>query len=234
LTDYRQQAAVKALEYVKNGMVVGLGSGATASYFIEALGAALRSGELMDIYGVPTSTATAELALACGIPLTNLAEHAWLDLAVDGADEVDPDLNLIKGLGRALMREKIVEIHARKFIVVVDDSKLVNRLGTRGPVPVEILAFAAEAHVRWLNSLGCQAELWVEENGSPIRTDNGHYIARCWFLSPDGSLIGIPDAYDFDRRLAGRPGILEHGLFLDMASIVIVAGAGGVRIMERK
>ena len=221
-------------------MVVGLGSGATASYFVEALGAALRSGQLKDISGIPTSQATAELAARYAIPLTNLAEHAWLDLAVDGADEVDPQLNLIKGLGRAMMREKIVEIYARQFIVVVDESKQVARLGTHFPVPVEILPFGAEAHLGWLNSLGCTAELWREEDGSPVTTENCNFLARCWFVDKDrlgdpagNRLVGIPDPYAFERRLAGRPGILGHGLFLDMASVVIVAGADGVKILER-
>jgi ribose 5-phosphate isomerase A len=150
-----------------------------------------------------------------------------LDLAVDGADEVDPSLNLIKGLGRALLREKVVEIHAERFIVIVDESKLVPRLGSRGPLPVEILPFEAEVHVRWLNSLGCKAELWRDDNGSPVVTDNGLFMARCWFEG------GIPDPYVLAELLSKRPGIIEHGLFLDMADMVVVAGKQGIRILER-
>jgi ribose 5-phosphate isomerase A len=162
------------------------------------------------------------------IPLTSLVEHPVLDMAVDGADEVDPDLNLIKGLGRALMREKVVEIHAREFIVMIEEKKLVKRLGSIGPVPVEILPFEALAHVQWLKTLAERAELWLEENGSPAMTDNGNYLARCWFKD------GIRDVYTLAEALSRRPGILEHGLFLDMTNRVIAAGPGGIRILERK
>jgi len=145
---------------------------------------------------------------------------------VDGADEVDPDLNVIKGLGRALLREKIVEIQTEHFIVIVDESKIVPRLGTRGPLPVEITPFEAKAHVQWLSSLGCRAELWLEEDGSLVVTDNGNYLALLTF---DG---GIPNAHALALVLAERPGVVEHGLFLDMASKVIVASATGIRAIE--
>ncbi|MBN1147170.1 MAG: ribose-5-phosphate isomerase RpiA [Anaerolineales bacterium] len=225
--ELRKQAAAKALEYVQNGMTIGLGTGRTTAYFIDLLGERLRSGNLSDIRGAPTSQASAERARALGIPLVALAEVSRLDLAVDGADEVDPQLNLIKGLGRALLREKIIEIHAEILIIIVDQSKLVARLGQKGPLPVEILPFESAVHVHWLNSLGCRAEQWLEEDGSPVVTDNGNYLARCWFEG------GIPDAYELARALAERPGIIEHGLFLDMASRVIVASENGVRVMER-
>lgn len=224
--NYRQQAAHHALTHVRTGMILGLGTGNTAGYFVEMLGEQLRTGMLRDIVGVPTSEATAHRARALGIPLTTLAEHERLDLAVDGADEVDPDLNLIKGLGRALLREKIVELHAERFLVVVDESKLVPRLG-RGPLPVEIVPFGAESHVRWLNTLGCRAELWRQADDSPIVTDNGSYMARCWF--PEG----ISDPGALARTLAERPGIVEHGLFLEMATSVIVGGPQGLRVLER-
>jgi ribose 5-phosphate isomerase A len=228
----KYEAANQAVQYVKDGMTLGLGSGSTSAVFVDILGEKLKRGEIRDIVGVPTSEDTAQRARGLGIPLMKLEESASspalpvLDLAVDGADEVDPQLNLIKGLGRALLREKITEIHARRFIVIVDESKIVSRLG-RGPLPVEIVPFGAEVHVRWLNSLGCRAELWVEADGSPVVTDNHNYLARCWF---DG---GIPDAYALDRALAERPGIVEHGLFLDMATEVVVAGENGIRILER-
>ena len=147
---------------------------------------------------------------------------------MDGADEVDPDLNLIKGLGRALMREKVVEIHARQFIVMIEAKKLVKRLGSIGPMPVEILPFEALAHVQWLKTLAERAELWLEASGSPAMTDNGNYLARCWFKD------GILDAYALAAALERRPGILEHGLFLDLASRVIVSGDSGIQILERK
>ncbi len=226
--DLKRQAAEKALEYVRSGMVLGLGSGTTSRQFIDLLGERLASGELGEIQGVPTSENTAAQARALGIPLTTLAEHEALDLAFDGADDVDPHLNLIKGLGRAALREKIIEIHARRFVVIVDESKLVSRLGERNPLPVEILQFEAAAHVRWLKSLGCRAELWLEPDGSPVLTDDGNYLALCWFPG------GIVDPYALDRELCSRPGVLGHGMFLDMADIVIVAGSGGIQILERR
>jgi ribose 5-phosphate isomerase A len=221
----KEQAAARALAYVKNGMTLGLGSGSTTTVFVDLLGAGLARGDFADIRGVPTSKQTAAQARSLGIPLTDLSRHPHLDLAIDGADEVDPKLNLIKGLGRAALREKIVEIHAKKFVVIVDDSKLVPRLGMRGPLPVEIVTFEAESHIAWLNTLGCRAEQWLEDDGSPVVTDNGNYLVRCWFED------GIPDAYALAQTLSARPGIVEHGLFLEMANEVIVAGVDGIRIL---
>jgi ribose 5-phosphate isomerase A len=226
--DLKELAALQALDFVSSGMVLGLGSGSTIAYFIDLLGERLQTGGLQDILGVATSEESAARARALGIPLTTLAQHPALDLAIDGADEVDPALNLIKGLGRALLREKIVEIHALRFLVIVDESKLVSALGSKCPLPVEIVPFEAEVHVRWLNTLGCRAELWLEEDGSPVVSDNGNYLVCCWFEP------AIPDPYALAHRLADRPGIVEHGLFLDMASDVVVAGSDGVRVLERK
>jgi len=226
--DLKQLAAKKALEFVESGMVLGLGTGSTIRFFINMLGEKIQSGELVDIVGVPTSEFTANQARNLNIPLTTLSNNSRLDLAVDGADEVDPDLNLIKGLGRALLREKIIEIHADRFIVIVDESKLVPKLGSQVPLPVEILPFEAEAHVNWLNTLGCRAELWLEENGSRVVTDNGNNLARCWFES------GIADSYEIARQLSFRPGVIEHGLFLDMVNQVFVATEDGIRVLERK
>lgn len=231
--DLKQQAAVQALAYVQDGMVLGLGTGSTTTQFIKLLGAKLRSKELKDVIGVPTSEGIAQLAQAEGIPLvplTELSPHQAipkLDLAVDGADEIDPNLNLVKGLGRALLREKIIETHADVFLVIADESKLVPHLG-QGPLPIEIVQFEFGAQLRWLNSLGCRAELWLEQNSQPVITDNGNYLVRCWFTD------GIPDAYQLSRILADRPGIVEHGLFLDMADIAIIAGDQGIQLKERK
>ncbi len=223
----KEQAARCGLDHVCSGMTLGLGTGSTTAHFLDLLGEQLRSGAVHDIRGVPTSEQTTARARTLGIPLVSLADVSHLDLAVDGADEVDPDLNLIKGLGRALLREKIVEIHAKRFLVLVDETKLVPRLGTRGPLPVEIVPFEAAAHVRWLGTLGGTAKLWLEDDGMPVVTDNGNYLARCWFPA------GISEPHALARTLAGRAGIVEHGLFLDMASAVIVAGAGGVRTLEK-
>ena len=226
LMNLKEQASARALDYVQSGMALGLGTGSTTTYFVNLLGEKLQKGALHDIIGVPTSESTAALARKLGIPLTTISENPVLDLAVDGADEVDPALNLIKGLGRAALREKIVEIHASRLVIIVDESKLVQRLG-RGPLPVEIIRFEADAHMAWLRTLGCRAELWLEEDGSPVITDNGNYLVRCWFEN------GITDAYELAQTLSSRPGIVEHGLFLDMADEVIVAGSEGIRVLKR-
>ncbi len=223
----KEQAARQALTYIHDGMVLGLGSGSTATYFVDLLAEQLRAGALRDIVGVPTSSKTEARARTLGIPLGTLSDYSRLDLVVDGADEIDPALNLIKGLGHALLREKIIAIHSDRFLVVLDESKLVPRLG-RGPLPVEIVPFGADLHVRWLNTLGCRAELWYEADGSPIVTDNGNYLARCWF--PDG----IADPPRMARLLADRPGIVEHGLFLGMADEVIVSSPQGNRLLSRE
>jgi ribose 5-phosphate isomerase A len=215
------------MEFVDDGMILGLGTGRTTAHFIDMLAEQLERGALREVRCVPTSEATAARAKNLGIPLTSLQDHAEIDLAVDGADEVDPQMNLIKGLGRALTREKIVEIHAKQFIVVVEERKLVPRLGCLNPLPVELIPFEVGAHVRWLNTLGCQAELWLEEDGTPIVTDNGNNLARCWFAE------GIQDVYGLSAELANRPGIVEHGLFLNMATHIVVAGTEGVKVMER-
>ena len=224
----KQQAARSALEYIRSGMILGLGTGLTTRYFIDMLGEEIQKGSLQRIQAVPTSEATAEQARLPGIPLTTLSKNPQLDIAVDGADEVDPKFNLIKGLGGALLREKVVETHARMFIVVEDESKIVPRLGVRGPLPVEIIQFEALAHVKWLNTLDCQANLLLEEDGSPVETDNGNYLAHCRFSD------GIPDPNMLARTLADRPGIVEHGLFLGMADTVVVAEVDGIKILERE
>ncbi|NOX61529.1 MAG: ribose 5-phosphate isomerase A [Chloroflexi bacterium] len=214
--------AAAALQSVRSGMTLGLGTGSTTRFFIEMLGEKMQKGELKNVQGVPTSEATAALARSWKIPLVSLDEVSTLDLAVDGADEVSPDLGLIKGLGKALLREKIVEIHAQRLLIIVHEAKLSTRLGALAPLPVEIAPFAARATVRWLATLGCRAELWCDSQGQPYVTDNGHYLARCWF---DG---GIPDPEKLARRLSARPGVMEHGLFLNMADEVLVASASGV------
>ena len=228
LEQLKREAARCALDQVRNGMLLGLGSGSTADHFVELLGERVQAGQLSGICGVPTSEKTARRARELGIPLSSLAQSHHLDLAVDGADEVDPDLNLIKGLGKALLREKIVEIHAPRFLVIVDETKLSPRLGTRSPLPVELVPYEVEATRRWLETLGCRAELWLDEAGTAYVTDNGNYLARCWF--PEG----IADPHALARRLADRPGVVEHGLFLGMATTVIVAGASGIQFLERR
>lgn len=234
MVDYKKQAAQEALSLVSSSMVLGLGSGSTAAIFIDLLGEAYLSGSLQNIKGVPTSEASATQARRWGIPLASLSDQDYIDLAVDGADEVDPQLNLIKGLGKALLREKMVEVYARHFVVIVDETKLVPCLGMRGPLPIEILPYEWGSSIRWLSSLGCKTELWRLEDSQPVVTDNGNYLARCWFLDEAGTrLRGILDPFDLARKLSERPGIVEHGLFLNMANQVIVAGKDGIKILER-
>ncbi len=224
----KRTAALRALAEVRDGMTLGLGSGTTATLFVELLGEAVQRGAVRHIQAVSTSEKTANLAQSLGIPLIELASAPHPDLTIDGADEVDPDLNLIKGLGHALLREKIVEIHTARLLIIVDASKLSPRLGLRSPLPVEVVPYAWETTVAWLSTLGCRAELWRDEHGAPLVTDNSNYLARCWF--PDG----IADPYALARQLADRPGVVEHGLFLDMADLVVVAGDDGIRTLERK
>ena len=222
----KKQAALHALQYIRSGNVIGLGSGSTMALFIKALGASLKSGELSDIVAVPTSEETAQQAREVGVKLATLDECERLDVAIDGADEVENDLNLIKGLGSALLREKVVATHADEFIIIVDKTKLDSRLGTRGPLPIEVVSFAVDSQIRWLTQLGCVAELWLSDNGLALLTDNGNPIVRCWF----------DDGIDNPERLAelikSRTGIVEHGLFLGMATKVIVAHETRVTEME--
>lgn len=225
--ELRKQAARRALDFVQSHMQIGLGTGRTTAHFVAYLGQALQQGVLTGVVGVPTSEKTADQARRLNIPLVSLEDTGELHLAVDGADEVDPQLNLIKGLGRALLREKIVEIHARRLVIVVDEAKLVSRLGEKAPLPVEVAPFGYAATLRWLGSLGCRAEAWLEEDGSPAVTDNGNYLARCWFEQ------GIENPFWLAQQLAARPGVVEHGLFLKMASQVIVAGSQGIQVLER-
>ena len=181
---------------------------------------------MQDIIGVPTSSATRELAEKLGIPMTTLDDQPRLDLAIDGADEVDPELNLIKGLGGALLWEKIVESAADRLIIVVDQSKLVDRLCDRAPVPIEVVQFAWSTHMLFLEELGGQPTL-RKTGMQPFVTDSGNYIIDCAFED------GISDPWRLETELQNRAGIVESGLFLDMAEMVVVAHDTGIRTMER-
>jgi len=223
----KRQAAERALEYVTSGMVVGLGAGSTVIFALRGMAVLLREGRLADILGVPCSRQVEADARALGIPLTTLDEHPVIDMTIDGADEVDPDLNLIKGGGGALLREKIVAQASRREIIVVDESKLSPALGTRWPVPVEVVPFGLRSHQAYLESLGCRAVLRKQSDGAPFHTDQGNLIVDCHF-GP------LSDPAALDARLRERAGIVEHGLFLGLATEVIVAGAAGVRRLRRK
>jgi ribose 5-phosphate isomerase A len=223
----KEAAGARAAEAVTPGMTLGLGSGSTVDYFLSALGRRCRDGELPGVRGVPTSLRTEHEASAQGIPLTTLEEARSLDLTVDGADEVNPELDLIKGLGGALLREKMVAQSTRRLVIIVDEGKLVHRLGTRGALPVEVVPFAWKSHLPYLASLGAQAELGTGPDGTPYVTDNGNLILHCRFPQ------GIEDPRALEMTLASRSGIVETGLFLGLAQEVLVGGEGGVRSLSR-
>ena len=210
------------MAYVKPGMVLGLGTGSTARFFLEGVARLVREG--VDLKGVPTSFATADAAKELGIPLTSLEERPSVDLCVDGADEVDPKLDLIKGLGGALFREKIVAAASKRFIVIVDASKLVPRLGTKAPVPVEVHPFGWKTAAAALEGLGATVELRRRDTET-VRTDNGNNLL-------DARFGPIKAPSKLAARIAAIPGVVGHGLFLGMADAVLVASDEGVRTLR--
>jgi len=216
------QLISRALSHVRDGALVGLGSGRTASAFVRALGARVRQG--LRARGVPTSEATARLAREVGVPLAGLDEGV-LDLTVDGADEVDPRLELIKGYGGALVRERIVAAASRRLIIVAGGEKLVRMLGSRGRLPVEVIPFACPLAMRELAGLGCRPALRTVE-GRPFVSDNGNWIIDCGVRPIDAPA-------DFARDLRAIAGVVDTGLFLGMADLVLVAEARGIREMRR-
>lgn len=240
--ELKKQVGYKAVDdYVRSGMVVGLGTGSTAYYAVERVGEKLKSGELKDIVAIPTSVRTKEQAEALGIPLVTLDTHSKLDVAIDGADEVDPELNLTKGGGGALFREKIVEVCADKFIVIVDESKLCDGLGPGFPIPVEIVPFCHEHTMRMIGELpSCQeykckpvlrlgsAANNQVDGDEPAVTDNGNYIVDLHFESP------IQDPATMGKEIKNVVGVVEHGLFCGMSTAVIIAGSDGITVKEAK
>lgn len=226
LDDLKAEAGAAAVDrYVRSGMRLGLGTGSTAARMLDALGERLASGALEDIAGVPTSAATAARCRELGIPLLTLDEAPELDLVIDGADEIDPRLDLIKGLGGAHLREKVVAAAARKMVVVADETKLVATLGERAPLPVEVIPFALPVAERLLRGLGWRPELRADD-GRPFLTDEGNRILHCrrdeW--AGPGALA---------RDMSQVPGVVAHGFFLGFASVAVVATRDGVRILER-
>jgi len=217
----KKAAAEAAVQFVKDGMCLGLGSGSTTAYALEFLGRRIQD-EGLDVRGVPTSFATERRARTHGIPLTSLDDNPTLDLALDGADEVDGAFRLIKGGGGAHAREKVVAHQAERFVVVVDPTKEVDRLGDQFPVPVEVLPMAATPVMHTLEDMGATPELRLSERkDGPVVTDQGLWILDAQF--PDG----IPDAEALDRRLNDRPGVLDHGLFLHVTTDVVLGHPDG-------
>lgn len=224
----KRLAAEKALEFVEDGMVLGLGTGSTAAKFVDALGERVKDG--LKVIGVPTSEATRAQAAGLGIPLSTLDEHPHIDLCIDGADEVDSELRLIKGGGGALLREKIVAMASDQMVVIADDSKYVQTLG-QFPLPIEVEPFGLKATHLMVEALseevGCEGEikLRVLSDGTAFKTDGGHYILDCHF-----GQIPEPDA--LAEALAMVPGVIESGLFIALADVAIIAGNEGLTILE--
>jgi ribose 5-phosphate isomerase A len=230
MDELKRQAAGRALEFVRDGMKLGLGTGSTARHFVELLGMRVRDG--LDVVGVPTSETTRADAIRCGIRLTTLDDIDRLDLTVDGADEIDPALNLIKGGGGALLREKIVATASDRMIVIADDSKWVETLG-RFPLPVEVIPFGLAATQRAIagafadSGVSGQMAVRTAKDGHVFVTDGGHWIV-------DAHLGRITDPPRLAQLLSTIPGVVEHGLFIGVASTAMLAGAPGIRVIERR
>jgi ribose 5-phosphate isomerase A len=225
-TRYKQQAAEHAVRFVESGMVVGLGTGSTAIFVTRKLAELLNRGTLRDVVAVATSRAVWNEAELLGIPMLDPGISRDIELTIDGADEVDPQMNLIKGGGGAFLWEKIVAQNSRRVITVVDDSKLSPQLGTRYPVPVEVIEFGLHSQMRYLQNLRCTPVLREVEPHHPYTTDSGNMVIDCNF-GPIAELQTVV------RALEGRAGILEHGLFLGVATDLISSGEGGIKHISR-
>jgi ribose 5-phosphate isomerase A len=227
---YKRAAATRALDYVRPGMRLGLGTGSTAKHFVDLLGERVRGG--LDVVAVPTSEATHKQALACGIRLTTLDQTPELDLTVDGADEIAPDLTLIKGGGGALLREKIVANASAQMVVIADESKCVATLG-KFALPIEIAPFGAGSTQQKLKDIllkdhpGATFTMRKGKDGLAFVTDGGHWIV-------DAALGRIGDPRAVALALSAVPGVMEHGLFIDLAAVAVIGGPGGVRLIERR
>ena len=220
----KEAAGRAAAKLVRDGDVVGLGTGSTAYFTVVALGERVKAG--LKIIGIPTSVRTADLARAVGIPLTTLDDHPEIDITIDGADEVDPKLNLIKGGGGALTREKVIATASKKMVVVADSGKIVPVLG-KFPLPVEVIAFARKVVEKKIVSLGGSPKLRLKADGSPFVTDNGNQILDCSFGE-------IADPAALARELNGVPGVVEHGLFIGLAKSAIVGRGNSVEEIQAK
>ncbi len=226
LEQFKQAAAEAAVALVENGMVIGLGTGSTATLAVDALGKRVQQG--LHIIGVPTSEHTAAQARGLGIPVSGLADHAELDLTIDGADEIQRGpLDLIKGRGGALLREKVVASASRRLIIIADETKLVDRLGAHFAVPVEVVQFGWQSAERKLRKLGAQTKLRPGPDEKPFVTDGGNFILDCDFGPIEAPAV-------LDQELNSVVGVVEHGLFLKMTSQAIVAGQGGVTVLLRQ
>jgi len=223
----KRQAAEAAFARVESDMVLGLGTGSTVAHLLDILGEAVASGALTGIVAVPTSVRTEMRARELGIPLIGLADRPSLDLTIDGADEVSPELELIKGGGGALLREKMVAQASDRVVIIADEAKAVARLGLTFPLPVEVVRWGWESHARFLEGWGAAVSLRVGPDGEPVVSDNGHWLLDCRFEG------GIRDPAALDAALAARAGVVETGLFLGLADEAFIAADGGVRRIGR-
>lgn len=222
----KELAANRAVDFVESGMVVGLGTGSTAAFAVKRIAERLDNGNLADIVGIPSSLATEELAGRLGIPLAGFESHTKIDVTIDGADEVDPDLNLIKGGGGALLREKVLAQATRRNVIIVDESKMAPQLGTNWALPIEVIPFAKDSAAGFIESLGASVRLRMTKEQSAFLTDQSNLIL-------DADFGPMPDPAALATRLNDRAGIVEHGLFLSLAADVIVAGSDGIRHLQR-
>jgi ribose 5-phosphate isomerase A len=224
--EFKQRAAIRAAEFIESGMVVGLGTGSTTEYAVKRIAEMLKAGELSDVVGIPTSIRTENLARKLDIPLVGFETHQTIDLTIDGADEVDPDLNLIKGGGGALLREKVVAQASRRNIIIVDESKLVPKLGTGWALPIEVIPFARHTEAKYLAEIGGDVTVRTSDDGSPFSTDQSNLI-----LDTNFGQIQMPS--ELSAQLNERAGIVEHGLFLNLATDVIVARKDEIKHLTR-
>lgn len=225
----KRQAAERAVEQVESGMVVGLGHGSTAIHAVRRIAALIQDGTLKNVLGVPCSQQIETEARKLNIPITTLEEHPVVDLTIDGADEVDPHLEVIKGGGGALLREKIVAQASQREIIVVDESKLSAALCTRFALPIEVIPFGWTTHLTFLEALGGQPKLRIASDGSLFKTDQGNFILDCRF-EPLASASALAELAE---KIKARTGVVEHGFFIGVASEVIVAGADRIRNIRR-
>jgi ribose 5-phosphate isomerase A len=223
--DLEKAAAARAsLQFVRDGNIVGLGTGSTAAHAVRFLGERVHAG--LKIRGIPTSVKTQELAASLGIPLTTLDEFQQIDVDIDGADEFDPQLHLIKGGGGALLREKIIASASRQVVIIADSSKQVAVLG-KFPLPIEVIPFAQRLVAKKIAALGASVKLRQDAKGNPFVSDEGHHILDCSFGK-------IPDPPALARQLSDMPGVVEHGLFIDLATVVLVAKGDSVTELRRR
>ena len=222
----KRRAAARALEYVESGMILGLGTGSTVAHLLDLLGQKIRDGELKDIVGIPTSVRTVKEGRQAGIELVDLVDRDHIDLTIDGTDEVTPQLDLIKGLGGALLREKMGAQSSDRLVIIADAGKTVDKIGTKCPLPIEVVSWGQGSHVRFLESIGAEVAMRMQEDGSPQMSDNGNLLLDCTFAG------GIDDPQLLDVELHARAGIVETGLFLGLADVAVIAGETGIEVWE--